>query len=75
MQICSQPLSNCFVVLVLVMIAAAAGPYQVAVANEAENETRPSEKSGMILSDDQVTAFAALGSKEFRRSIPTNLRM
>ena len=57
-------------VLSFAMIASAAWPFPVAMAEESENETRPSEPVGMTLSDDQVAAFAALALKGIPQEYP-----
>lgn len=57
-------------VLSFAMIASAAWPVPVAMAEESENETRPSEPVGMTLSDDQVAAFAALALKGIPQEYP-----
>ena len=70
MQICSQPLSICFIVLSFAMIAAAVGPFPVAFSEEPEDDTRPLDQPGMTLSDDQVAAFAALALKGIPQEYP-----
>ena len=57
-------------VLSFAMIASAAWPFPVAMAEESENETRPSEPVRMTLSDDQVAAFAALALKGIPQEYP-----
>ena len=66
MQICSQPLSFYIVVPGLLIFASVARSFPAGSADE----TRQSELPGMILSDDQVAAFAALALKGIPQEFP-----